>query len=214
MNVAVSQTASDSKKIGAPRDQPARNLVAGAEGARPGVASIGMAALAAAPVAKLDAIKSVSALRSTPICLTCQVQLRVAVFFDGTGNNLNADVPTNEHSNVAKLFRSHLDNDPGAGIYALYVPGLGTYFKDIGDPGEEWGAAFGKMGEPRLAWAMERIDQIVAKYGPAMSPAWTYRFLASRAAPPWRVPLPGECKTAARPRAPSGFGTEAASRPD
>ena len=167
MNATVSQTSSDAKRVGAPRDQTARNLVASAEGGRPGVASIGMAAFAEAPVAKLDAIKSVSALRSTPICHTCQVQLRVAVFFDGTGNNLDADVPTNEHSNVARLFRSHLDNDPGAGVYALYVPGLGTYFKDIGDPGDEWGGAFGKLGEPRLAWAMERIDLIVAKYSPA-----------------------------------------------
>src|SRR5690348_1888446 len=33
--------------------------------------------------------------------------LTVTFFFDGTGNNLDADIGTGEHSNVARLYQSH-----------------------------------------------------------------------------------------------------------
>ncbi|MFZ5521317.1 MAG: phospholipase effector Tle1 domain-containing protein [Pseudomonadota bacterium] len=81
-------------------------------------------------------------------------------FFDGTGNNLDADVGAAEHSNVARLYRAHEENAPDRGIYRAYVPGLGTYFKEIGDPGDAdvRGAAFGRRGEDRLDWAMRELD--------------------------------------------------------
>ena len=67
---------------------------------------------------------------------TASVQqgVRVSFFFDGTGNNLDADVGNDEHSNVARLFRAHPDKDPGRGIFGYYIPGIGTRFKEIGDP--------------------------------------------------------------------------------
>lgn len=100
--------------------------------------------------------------RSEPF--TCKLTLKLAFFFDGTGNNLDADQPTDEHSNVARLFLSHLDDAPPAGVYKFYVPGLGTYFRQIGDVGDDDGMAFGKYGDDRLDKAMEWLTHTVGKH--------------------------------------------------
>jgi hypothetical protein len=42
---------------------------------------------------------------------TCEQTLWFSFFFDGTGNNLAADEGTEQHSNVAKLFRAHIEDD-------------------------------------------------------------------------------------------------------
>lgn len=63
---------------------------------------------------------------------TCNQTLWFSFFFDGTGNNMVADVGTLKHSNVAKLFRVHAENDKNRGIYRVYVPGEGTYFVPYG----------------------------------------------------------------------------------
>ncbi|MFY0574605.1 phospholipase effector Tle1 domain-containing protein [Cystobacter fuscus] len=62
--------------------------------------------------------------------------LRVSFFFDGTGNNLKADLPTDEHSNVARLYRAYRE-DASQDSICYYIPGLGTYFQDVNDPGNE-----------------------------------------------------------------------------
>jgi hypothetical protein len=86
----------------------------------------------------------------------------ISFFFDGTGNNLEADYGTREHSNVARLFRSHND-DPVQGIFRYYIPGIGTYFADINDPGNTaLGGGAGDGGEERLKWAMQRMDKCLA----------------------------------------------------
>ncbi|WP_395853406.1 T6SS phospholipase effector Tle1-like catalytic domain-containing protein [Cystobacter fuscus] len=83
--------------------------------------------------------------------------LRVSFFFDGTGNNLDADLPTQEHSNVARLYRAHRANS-SQGLFRYYIPGLGTYFEEVGDPGNEMrGNGGGYRGEDRLQWAMSRL---------------------------------------------------------
>ena len=98
---------------------------------------------------------------------SCKVILKIALFFDGTGNNLDADVRTQEHSNVARLFQAHPEDDEATHEYVRYIPGLGTYFKEIGDPGGDTaGKAFGAKGEDRLVWAMKEVDQIIKKYIP------------------------------------------------
>jgi hypothetical protein len=90
----------------------------------------------------------------------------MSFFFDGTGNNLDADAGTNEHSNVARLYRVHVPDSEGSATYRFYIPGLGTYFKEIGDPGDAdiRGAAFGRRGEERLAWAMQQLEQQIGKH--------------------------------------------------
>lgn len=91
---------------------------------------------------------------------------RVSIFFDGTGNNLTADTANSgdeEHSNVARLYRAHLARDPAQGLYPIYVPGIGTYFKEVHDEGgTKAGNASGAKGDARLDWAMNQLDQAIA----------------------------------------------------
>lgn len=100
--------------------------------------------------------------------LSCQLTLQLAFFFDGTGNNRDADEPTLKNSNVARLFRAHPRNDEANGIYAFYVPGIGTYFPDIRDAGgSAMGLGAGKGGDDRLDWAMTQLKQVIAKHPPS-----------------------------------------------
>jgi hypothetical protein len=102
-----------------------------------------------------------------PVGTTCRITLRVTFFFDGTGNNRDADEPMLKNSNVARLYRAHLRDDPANGIYHFYIPGIGTFFPDIGDPGG--GAtelAMGKGGEKRIQWALKQLDTVIAAHPP------------------------------------------------
>lgn len=93
---------------------------------------------------------------------SCQQCLTLAFFFDGTGNNLDADVGSMQHSNVARLFDSHPLNNETLGRYRIYIPGLGTYFREIGDPGgTKRGLGMGHRGQDRLDWAFEQFDKVV-----------------------------------------------------
>lgn len=93
---------------------------------------------------------------------TCRQCLTLSFFFDGTGNNLDADVGTLQHSNVARLFESHALNNETLGRYRFYIPGLGTYFKEIGDPGRtKRGLGMGHRGQDRLDWAFKQFDEVV-----------------------------------------------------
>lgn len=96
----------------------------------------------------------------TPPTATCQQCLTLNFFFDGTGNNIGADVGTMQHSNVARLFQIREDDDKSIGRYSFYIPGLGTYFKDIGDPGNtNRGLGMGHRGQDRLDWAFKQFDE-------------------------------------------------------
>ena len=95
---------------------------------------------------------------------SCQQTLTLSYFFDGTGNNLEADLHTFEHSNVARLYRSHLEDDESLGRFRFYLPGIGTYFMDreVQDPGDTLtGRAFGNLGQARLDWAFARLAERV-----------------------------------------------------
>jgi hypothetical protein len=95
----------------------------------------------------------------------CKQEIWFSFFFDGTGNNLAADVESNKHSNVAKLYRAHKGDEniggtesktkgKNSGIYRIYVPGIGTYFRAIGDDGgSDAGLGAGAYGDARLDWA-------------------------------------------------------------
>jgi hypothetical protein len=93
----------------------------------------------------------------------------LSFFFDGTGNNLDADLPNGsklderEHRNVARLYRVHAATDAKQGVYRFYIPGVGTYFRDINDEGNTVaGRAGGEGGEERLEWAMKAFDRAIA----------------------------------------------------
>jgi hypothetical protein len=91
---------------------------------------------------------------------SCVQTLWFSFFFDGTGNNMDADVGTLKHSNVARLFRAMPPDNKGAGSYALYIPGVGTYCKEAQDEGGGLrGYGFGDKGEERLKWAVDFFDK-------------------------------------------------------
>lgn len=77
---------------------------------------------------------SVSAIRSAnrdvPACepgpfQDCSDILHLAFFFDGTGNNRDADAAQKKWSNVARLFEA-ARLEPDKGIYRTYTSGIGT----------------------------------------------------------------------------------------
>ncbi|WP_395702192.1 phospholipase effector Tle1 domain-containing protein [Aquabacterium sp.] len=105
---------------------------------------------------------SAAAARAAPAGCSCQQRLVLSFFFDGTGNNIDADVGTMQHSNVARLYQSHQPDDETLGRYRFYVYGLGTYFKAIGDDGNTArGKGMGHMGQARLDWAFDRFHEKV-----------------------------------------------------
>jgi hypothetical protein len=81
----------------------------------------------------------------------CQREPWISIFFDGTGNNFDADIKTRKHSNVARLFEVHPKDDPVRGIYRIYIPGLGTYNRDISDSGDGLGGLKGNAVGDHLA---------------------------------------------------------------
>lgn len=114
------------------------------------------------PVSKIGNLST--SLESQAACTSssgsCVQTLWFSFFFDGTGNNLDADVGTLKHSNVTRLYRAHRENDPVTGIYRFYIPGVGTYFKDIGDKGgTTLGGGAGDMGTERIEWAFKQFDE-------------------------------------------------------
>lgn len=134
------------------------------------------AATDACPPARRDAptlthrLKALSAgTRDQPAPTTCQQRLWVSLFFDGTGNNLKADLPTMEHSNVARLFRAHQPDDDVNGVYRVYVPGIGTLFPEKGDSGQgpippvDTHSGMGAKGQARLDHAFETLSNYIAK---------------------------------------------------
>lgn len=84
----------------------------------------------------------------------CETLVQIGVFFDGTGNNAEADEERLALSNIARLFDSYAEEN-ARGTAKIYIPGLGTKFIRIGEAGEStFGGAFGTGGEGRLLIAM------------------------------------------------------------
>lgn len=110
----------------------------------------------------VNSLKAIGALNSS--ITTCKQILWISFFFDGTGNNLQADIGILKHSNVARLFRAHKDSNEVDGIFSIYIPGIGTYFPEIGDDGGDvFGLGCGAMGEARLNYALDEFDRVLRK---------------------------------------------------
>lgn len=93
----------------------------------------------------------------------CEMIVQVGMFFDGTGNNIFSDKRKNAHSNIARIFETY-PNDPKAGKYSVYIPGLGTSFPEIGEESpNKWGAAFAEGGDSRIIFALLRFLGIIHK---------------------------------------------------
>ncbi len=137
------------------------------------------AALADQPTATMDAAHKAVGSKTTsnlyaaivahvacqPPAGSCQQLLWFSFFFDGTGNNMGADLGELEHSNIVRLYRAHPAPDPVRGLYSVYVPGVGTYFKEVGDKGGTIsGLGFGAEGQKRLDWALTQFDEKLARH--------------------------------------------------
>lgn len=108
----------------------------------------------------------------------CQGQVYVSLFFDGTGNNKDwveegqslSQTARNKHSNVARLFQAHVD-DPQGGVFAYYMPGVGTPFREIGDTSKfEYGvggSGFGYKGADRINFGILSVLDALHIYATA-----------------------------------------------
>ena len=139
-------------------------------GLRTGVDQAGwIAAESSAPSAKVHVLESLACIvekadlrEGRP---TCKQRLWFSFFFDGTGNNLKADISMFKHSNIARLCRVHKQVNAKVGIYRIYIPGVGTYFPEIGDNGGSLlGLGTGSMGKERLDHALKEFDKYFADH--------------------------------------------------
>lgn len=123
--------------------------------------------------------KAMACVRS-PHKTECQGQIYIGIFYDGSGNNqdwkqidpivnpkkLNQR-ERNKHSNVARLWDSHLD-EPENGFFRAYIPGVGTPFEKIGDTinmlTDNAGGGFGYMGADRINWGITSLINAVHQY--------------------------------------------------
>ncbi len=79
-------------------------------------------------------------------CVTCGHQIFVGVFFDGTDNNMDRDKPRGAQTNVVRLYDAYPQDTFKDRFYKVYVPGVGTPFKEIGETeADAQGSPFGKM---------------------------------------------------------------------
>lgn len=84
----------------------------------------------------------------------CELNLSIGLFFDGTNNNLEHDLKTFAHTNIARLYDAYGD-DKVLGFYRNYIPGVGTKFPEIGEQEDSnlgSGCAFGC--EARVIFAL------------------------------------------------------------
>ena len=151
---------------GPSKQQPRRALASSASASETLNAPVQLASAAptTGPSLAEQAAALCARLKDRPLPYTCKVALKIAFFFDGTANNLDADEGTNKQSNVARLFKAYPDDLESQGVYAYYIPGLGTYFREIGDIGDDDGLTFGKYGDARLSQAMKWLDEAIAKH--------------------------------------------------
>lgn len=107
----------------------------------------------------------------------CKKPVWISCFFDGTGNNFDADGNRNvdanvvKYSNVAKLARlAHVIEDIPKQTYGLYTPGVGTPFKEIGDTGKGVdfvsGMAVASKGQARINWMINELKIRVDRHMP------------------------------------------------
>jgi hypothetical protein len=104
-------------------------------------------------------------------CQDCKDVVHLAFFFDGTGNNLQADNEKRKWSNVARLFMS-ARNIPSQAIYRIYISGVGTRFNgEVGAVRSAWtwvqdktlGNFGGAGGDQRMDYGQEQMNEQLKK---------------------------------------------------
>lgn len=105
---------------------------------------------------------------------SCSGAVFLGVFFDGTGNNLEADLTAHKHSNVVRLWLAHRDNetegsDSKSFYRKEYIAGVGTKFPQAGETESTgWKALLGKSsaygGEARIYWGLIQSINVMHRY--------------------------------------------------
>lgn len=94
--------------------------------------------------------------------LSCEREIHVGVFFDGTNNNMKRDREGVGHSNIVSLYDSHRFDE--IEYFRYYIPGVGTPFPEIGELGEDSkGKAMARGGEARIHYALIMLYNAVAR---------------------------------------------------
>lgn len=112
-------------------------------------------------------VGGIRALRPVRECRTdrCEVRANIGLFFDGTGNNFRWVEPgtagtqeaRRKDSNVFRLSAAYPDN-PTAGLFPIYVPGVGTPFPEIGEhEPADLGMGFGDGGDGRIVFGLLQV---------------------------------------------------------
>lgn len=107
----------------------------------------------------------------------CRQPVWISCFFDGTGNNYLADAPDQKtgkpekYSNIAKLCKfAHEARNVEMRTYAIYAPGVGTAFPEIGDSGDGMDKALGMAnaakGQDRIDWMIAELKMRVENHMP------------------------------------------------
>lgn len=115
---------------------------------------------------------------------SCRTNLFFGFFFDGTKNNYVKANASRNHSNVARLYDCYpglsvpgvlpretdwaYNPDRYSHFFKVYVPGVASPFKEVGDSGEKkdllLGAATGWKGNERIVWALIQALNNVHRY--------------------------------------------------
>ena len=103
----------------------------------------------------------------------CSGQVFAGIFFDGTGNNRKIDYEDpapdkRKHTNIVRIFHTFPLPEIKPGHFRIYIPGVGTAFPEIDDPGKSWEATAGSAsawkGEHRIAWALIQLLNAPHRY--------------------------------------------------
>ncbi|PCE27316.1 hypothetical protein BWP39_02130 [Paraburkholderia acidicola] len=107
----------------------------------------------------------------------CEIAAHIGLFFDGTGNNYEWDdgdkchvaaggtqLERRKESNVARLFAAYPAATPRGSYFRIYVNGVGTPFKSIGeDLPALTGMAFGGGGDGRINFGLLSVLDSIHK---------------------------------------------------
>jgi hypothetical protein len=103
----------------------------------------------------------------------CRLYPKLSFFFDGTGNNLEFDMPRQRLSNVAKLYNAAENDRLRREATPTYIPGVGTPFKIrkvmgytdelADDKGGALGLGLGTGGDLRIRFALAEFSRILER---------------------------------------------------
>ncbi len=113
----------------------------------------------AASAAQANAENAQTLPRAAPgACATCpQEVVRIGVFFDGTGNNKEVDIPKQRTTNVAKLWYVYIHDE--SKLARAYYHGVGS----SGGLDSFFGGAFGADGKARVMRQIEIVSEFFTR---------------------------------------------------